>query len=125
MNNERRKLGKMALTGFILPFITPLTFILLITLFNGPGDHSLEIVIWCASCFFLNCVACDLSIIGIILCKVKKRRGTAYGVWGIIFSQLALFFVFIVFCAAFLHESPPSPPPSYYQELSISLLNLL
>lgn len=124
MDDQRKKLGKMALTGFILPFITPLTFILMITFLNGPGDHSLDIVLWCAGCLFLNCVACDLSIIGIILCKVKKKRGTVYGVLGIIFSQLALLFVFIIFCAAFLHESPPSPPPNY-QELSISIIYLL
>lgn len=114
MDKQRKKMSKMSLTGLILTFITPLSFILMILLVpNDSRNKSSVIALWCLVCFLANYASRVFSIIGLIICNVKKKSGIASSVFGIVLSLLGMLFVFIVFCAAFLHESPPRPAPTY------------
>ena len=59
--------------------------------------------------FWIAQAAHNICEIEIILCAVKKRRGIALSVIGIVLSQLTMIVAVAVFCVLFLHESPPTP----------------
>ena len=114
MTKERKKLGKMSLTGFLLSFISPL-YLVFVCLYceKDPGNGFPALLLWSVIGFWISQVAHNISEIGIILCAVKKRRGIAFSVIGIGISQLSMIVAVAMFCVLLFHESPPSPPQGY------------
>lgn len=110
MIKERKKICKVSLIGFLLSFITPLS-LLFVSLYvtNNPDDGFPVLLLWSVIGFWFSQAAHTVSEIGIILCAVKKRRGIALSVIGIVICQLIMWVAVIVFCVLFLHESPPMP----------------
>ena len=110
MTKERKKLGKMSFVGFLLSFISPLSLVFVnLYIETNPDNGFLALVLWSVIGFWIAQAAHNICEIGIILCAVKKRRGIALSVIGIVLSQLTMIAAVAVFCVLFLHESPPTP----------------
>ena len=110
MIKQRKKLSKLSLTGFILSLITPLSFFVAFFYFEN-NHESLFIVtlLWSLFGFWVAQAAHTFSEIGIIICAVKKKRGIALSVIGIVISNLIMFVAVAMFCVLLFHESPPMP----------------
>ena len=113
MTKQRKKLSKLSLTGFILSLITPLSFFVAFFYFEN-NHESLFIVtlLWSLFGFWVAQAAHTFSEIGIIICAVKKKRGIALSVIGIVISKFIMLAAFIAFMGLFIHESPPMPAPT-------------
>ena len=113
MIKQRKKLSKLSLTGFILSLITPLSiFIAFFCFENYPESIFIVTLLWSLFSFWVAQAAHTFSEIGIIICAVKKKRGIALSVIGIVISKFIMLAAFIAFMGLFFHESPPMPVPT-------------
>ena len=114
MTGERKKLGKMSLTGFLLSFVSPV-YLALVCVYSAidPNNGFPALLLWSIIGFWVAQAAHTFSEIGIIICAVKKKRGIALSVIGIVISNLIMFVAVAMFCVLLFHESPPSPPQGY------------
>ena len=110
MTGERKKLGKMSLTGFLLSFVSPV-YLALVCVYSAidPNNGFPALLLWSIIGFWVAQAAHTFSEIGIIICAVKKKRGIALSVIGIVISNLIMFVAVAMFCVLLFHESPPVP----------------
>ena len=110
MTGERKKLGKMSLTGFLLSFVSPV-YLALVCVYSAidPNNGFPALLLWSIIGFWVAQAAHTFSEIGIIICAVKKKRGIALSIIGIVISNLIMFVAVAMFCVLLFHESPPMP----------------
>ena len=110
MTGERKKLGKMSLAGFLLSFVSPV-YLALVCVYSAidPNNGFPALLLWSIIGFWVAQAAHTFSEIGIIICAVKKKRGIALSVIGIVISNLIMFVAVAMFCVLLFHESPPMP----------------
>lgn len=110
MTGERKKLGKMSLTGFLLSLVSPV-YLALVCVYSAidPNNGFPALLLWSVIGFWVAQAAHTFSEIGIIICAVKKKRGIALSVIGIVISNLIMFVAVAMFCVLLFHESPPVP----------------
>ena len=110
MTGERKKLGKMSLTGFLLSFVSPV-YLALVCVYSAidPNNGFPALLLWSIIGFWVAQAAHTFSEIGIIICAVKKKRGIALSIIGIVISNLIMFVAVAMFCVLLFHESPPVP----------------
>lgn len=110
MTGERKKLGKMSLTGFLLSLVSPV-YLALVCVYSAidPNNGFPALLLWSIIGFWVAQATQDICIIGIILCAVRKRKGIALSIIGIVISNLIMFVAVAMFCVLLFHESPPVP----------------
>lgn len=91
-NFNKNKINKFALIGFILSLIEPVFIIFAILPFDF--FYKYTEIIWGYSPVILG-ASLIFSVIGLILCIIKKQRGKGLAIAGIVFSGGIILFVFI------------------------------
>lgn len=114
MNGQSKKLNKISLTGFILSFITPVSHVIVFFyVMNNPESLFSAFLLWGLAGLCVSQIAHSIAEIGIILCAVKKQRGIAFSVVGMVISKFAMIYACIIVLSLIFHESPPTPVQGY------------
>ena len=112
MTEEKKSYSKMAVTGFCFALLTLIAVALAV--FVGPGIYHLNskndavvtgviyfVLIAAILALLLPLLGSLFSIIGLIISIVKKKKGKALAIIGIVLSELELIALIIVFMGIF------------------------
>lgn len=112
--SKTKKYSKMSLAGFILALVSLLSFVVVCFIAKDSDDYFIIWVLWSIIGFWVAQAAHNLSEIGIILCAVKKKKGIALSIVGILICKIVMFISVIIFFTFVFHESPPVPAQGIY-----------
>ena len=109
MDEKKKRYSKMAVTGFVLPFINALLVVIIICVFpeimrkNGDLIESMiKINLTALICnAIIPCAGSVFSIIGIITSIRKKLKGKAMAIAGIVLNELEIIAVIVFYLGLF------------------------
>lgn len=103
MTEQKKRLNRKALTGFIFTVLSPVFVVLIMAGYEYPfkpvtTNILLAVSAGCALGFLLT--GRIFSVIGLIMSIVKKEKGKGFAVAGMIISELE--FLFLMICVILL-----------------------
>lgn len=102
MTEQKRKISKLCLAGFLLSVLTPVLLVLTFVL-SRTWYGLFDVYAVYAAILFLPLIGLILSIIGLVTAIVKRRKGKGFGIAGIVLPNLyaaaiiILVILFVVF----------------------------
>lgn len=100
MADQKKKLNKKALTGFILAILSPVLTFLLVGAFVPVyryASYQVVIVITIASAILFPVLGRVFSVIGLIMSIIKREKGKGLAIAGIVLTELEFIVYFCIF----------------------------
>lgn len=124
MTDEKRKISRLCLTGFLLTILSPVLYVLTNNLpywpFGDAGAWALLAVI-----LLLPVAGLILSIAGVATARKRGRTGKGFGIAGIVLSSIYVVIVLIIalivgsFIAFFGRRETDKKIPTFYSDSDI------
>lgn len=120
MPEEKKKLSKLCLTGFLISILSPVMMILYLTAFSEWINNSTLYWIVFAVILLFPVAGLVLSIAGLVSAKKKSRKGKGFGIAGIVLTGVYAVVGLIIFLIVALIISAVTPHksdrqiPSFY-----------
>ena len=94
MSEQKRKLSKLCLAGFILSVLSPVVLVLTLC-FSWYMDYRVYALMFALVGLF-PLIGLVLSVIGLITAKIKRRKGKGFGIAGIALPNLYAAFIVLM-----------------------------